>query len=227
MINNSFFYQNNQMRRKRHLVVGGIYHICNKSIANYRIFHNEENVYRFIQTVDYYNDYLNTESFSNYFNKKRQYSYKNLLFLRENPYVKFLSYVVMPDHYHLLVKILHKSAFWYVGTFENSYTRYFNLKLQRKGPLWQSIFRSVRVRSDEQLLHVSRYIHLNPTTSQLVENPEDWKFSSYKDFIYDKRILQEIITEISIHDSQHYRKFVEDQKDYQKKLKLIKKVLLE
>lgn len=50
----------------------------------------------------------------------------------------------------------------------DSYTRYFNIKTKRKGPLWQSKFKSVLVKNDEQLLHLTRYLHLYPISNNLV-----------------------------------------------------------
>jgi len=134
----------------------------------------------------------------------------------------------MPDHYHFLLKIIKDGSFSkFIGDVENSFTRYFNIKFDRKGPLWQNSFKAVEIRSNEQLLHVSRYIHLNPTTSRLVERPEDWIFSSYKDFITDKKLLNDFMKEISINDITDYKKFVENNIEYQRDLKRIKKFLFE
>jgi putative transposase len=65
----------------------------------------------------------------------------------------------------------------------NSYTRHFNNRTRRRGPLWQSRFKSVEVETDEQLIHLTRYIHLNPTTSNLAKKAEEWEYSSYKEFL--------------------------------------------
>jgi len=134
----------------------------------------------------------------------------------------------MPDHYHLLIKILIDRKFSkYISDVENSFSRYFNIRFKRKGPLWQSRFKAVRIKTNEQLLHVSRYIHLNPTTANLVKKPEDWIYSSYKKIISDPKYLREILTEISIKESASYKKFVENNIDYQRKLAIIKKLLLD
>ena len=93
------------MRREK-LVEGEIYHICNKSIANFGIFNDIKNGYRFLYVLDYYNDKSVTTSFSDYLNIRGAYKYNNILFKKESPYVKFLGFCIMPDHYHLLVKIL-------------------------------------------------------------------------------------------------------------------------
>lgn len=134
----------------------------------------------------------------------------------------------MPDHYHFMLKILkNNSLSKFIGNVENSFTRYFNIKFNRKGPLWQNSFKAVEIRSNEQLLHVSRYIHLNPTTSRLADNPEDWIFSSYKDFIKDENLLKKFISEILVDSIDEYRQFTENNIEYQRELKRIKKLLLE
>ncbi|OGK23241.1 hypothetical protein A3A46_04510 [Candidatus Roizmanbacteria bacterium RIFCSPLOWO2_01_FULL_37_13] len=213
---------------KKKFAKGEIFHVFNKSIANYGIFNDLENSRRFIDTLFYYNNKLEDESFSKFLKRKENYHAENLLIAKDFPYIKFLCYCIMPDHYHLLVKIIEEDYFSkYISDVENSFTRFFNVKFERIGPLWQTSFKSVRIKSNEQLLHVHRYIHLNPTTSSLVDKPEDWTHSSYRDFISNPKFLREIITEISIKNPDTYKRFVEDQKDYQRKLKLIKKLLLD
>jgi len=215
------------MRRIEKFSTNEIYHICNKSIANFGIFSFSENAQRFIQALDFYNNIKTERKFSNAL-KYNKYIYQQLIPIkRNNPIVKFIAYCIMPDHYHLLVKILISGLFSkYIGTVENSYTRYFDLKTDRKGPLWQSEFKSIRIVNNEQLLHVSRYIHLNPVTNYLVDKPEDWKFSSYNTYL-NKNILKNYLTEISIRNPKLYQKFVENQINYQRKLKIIKKLVLE
>jgi putative transposase len=211
---------------KKFYAEGDFYHVFNKSIANFGIFKDQTNSQRFIELLDYYNNTKVKERFS-YAIKFKRYSYKNIFFQQENPSIKLISYCVMPDHYHLLIKIIsenHLSKL--ISTIENSFTRYFNLKFKRKGPLWQSRFKSVYIESNEHLLHVSRYIHLNPTTSYLKNRPEDWPFSSYRKFIEDKRFLSQM-KEISIDDNLQYKQFVENNLDYQRNLKHIRKMLLE
>jgi len=213
---------------KKKFAKGEIFHVFNKSIANYRIFNDLDNSRRFIDTLYYYNNKLIDESFSKFLKKKENYHAENLLIPEDFPYIEFLCYCIMPDHYHLLVKIIEEDYFSkFISDVENSFTRFFNVKFERIGPLWQTSFKSVRIKSNEQLLHVHRYIHLNPTTSSLVDKSEEWAHSSYKDFISNPKFLREIITEISIKNPETYKRFVEDQKDYQRKLRLIKKLLLD
>jgi len=215
------------MRRKDKFAEGEIYHVFNKSISNYGIFKDLDNGQRFLNVVEYYNNLTVTKSYSE-FTKRKTFNYKNIIYPIESTHVKIISYCIMPDHYHFLLKILKSETFSkLMNTIEDSYTRYFNTKFHRKGPLWQNSFKSVEIKSNEQLIHVSRYIHLNPTTNKLVDCPEDWIFSSYKDFINDKNILKTYIKEISINNNESYKEFVENNIEYQRELKYIKKLLFE
>ncbi len=202
------------------------YHIFNKSIANFGIFSKSENGLRFIDTLDYYNNLKIKLSLSVYLRKNSLST--DLLIPNDNSIAKIISYCIMPDHYHLLIKVNRADRFSkYLNNVEDSYSRFFNLKNNRKGPLWQSPVKSVYIESNEHLLHVSRYIHLNPSTNYLVDNPEDWNLSSYKDFISDEKYLKEYIKEISIDSCLEYKKFVENNRDYQRKLKHIKKLMID
>ncbi|MDH7476299.1 MAG: transposase [Microgenomates group bacterium] len=205
-----------------------IFHIFNKSIAQFGIFKRASNCRRFISTLDYYNDLNLNKKFSEAL-RKNQYTYKqNIIYPKSSAIIKIISYCIMPDHYHLLAKLISDySLSKYISDVENSYSRFFNIKFKRKGPLWQGRFKTVKINTDEQLLHVSRYIHLNPTTAALVKKPEDWIFSSYREFITNKKVLEKDFPEILIKSADNYKKFVENQKDYQRKLKLIQKRILD
>jgi putative transposase len=214
------------MKRKELFVKNTIFHIFNRSISNYKIFHDKNNARRFIEVLDYNNNFEHSKKFSSL--KDDEYLYQNIIYPREKSLIKFICYCIMPDHYHLVVKINKENILSkYLGSVECSFTKYFNLKFNRRGPLWENRFQAVKIKNNEQLLHVSRYVHLNPTSSNLVKKPEDWSFSSYQDFITDKNILNKYIKEISISSPTGYKKFVENNKDYQKKLKEIRKLLHE
>ncbi len=101
----------------------------------------------------------------------------------------------------------------------DSYSRYFNTKNNRKGPLWQGRFKHVLIETEEQFMHTTRYIHLNPTTDFLVERPEYWQFSSYKEYIgLDNKGICNFKKYYPL-VPEEYRKFVEAQIQYQQELK--------
>ncbi len=210
------------MKRFTTFALGEIYHICNKSISNYEIFRKEELSQRFLDVCGYYNQ-EDPISYSVYIRKKKIFAYSNLIQL-EKPQFRIIAYCAMPDHYHLLLQAsLSIKISEYIGKVENSYTRFYNMRNNRKGPLWQSAFRCTRIISNEQLLHVIRYIHLNPVTAELVSNPLYWNFSSHK--YYLKQSILDSIKIVSIKSVSMYEKFVLDNKDYQKRLRVIKSAL--
>lgn len=138
----------------------------------------------------------------------------------------------MPNHFHLLLKQVAAGGIsQFMRKVADGYTRYFNTKHLRIGPIFQGAFKAVHVSSDEQLLHVSRYIHLNPLVSAVVKenNFLNYPWSSlinYIDtpsssFINPEPILQ------SFKSPKKYLEFVMDQAEYGKRLEEIKHLILE
>ena len=117
----------------------------------------------------------------------------------------------------------------FISNFTNSYTRYFNTKTERKGPLWESRFKSVVVTTDEQLLHLTRYIHLNPTTANLVNEPQDWDFSSYREFIEEVQEEEKVCNYSMSLDLDHidYKEFVSSRINIQRDLARIKELCID
>jgi putative transposase len=134
----------------------------------------------------------------------------------------------MPTHIHLILKQLAPSGISiFVGNVLNSYTRYFNLKHHRKGPLWESKFQNILVKGDEQLLHLTRYIHLNPVTALLTDKPQNWKFSSYNEYLGQTNYPICQYKDLIEFDQNKYKKFVLDRISYQRELAIIKKITLD
>ena len=144
--------------------------------------------------------------------------------------VEMLAYCFMPTHIHLVLKQLRPGGISkFINVVLKSYSKYFNVRYKRKGPLWEGRFRSVLVETDEQFLHLTRYVHLNPVSISLVDNPEDWKSSSYGEYIgrVDKKNRICAFDDYLDMDYSSYRKFVEDRIDYQRELEQIKNLIIE
>ena len=92
-------------------------------------------------------------------------------------------------------------------------------------------FKAVRIETNEQLLHVTRYIHLNPITSFLVNEIEflSYVWSSLPDYITNIKRYSFVNTDIvlDILDSEQYKEFVFDQINYQQELHKIRHLMLE
>lgn len=98
--------------------------------------------------------------------------------------VDVLAYCLMPNHYHLLVYLKTDDFSRRVmQPFGVAYTKAVNKEQGRVGPIFQGPFQAVLVQTDEHLVHLSRYIHLNPFAAKLVDEPEEWVFSSYRDYV--------------------------------------------
>lgn len=217
--------------RKVVLVPQQIYHIFNRGVAALPIYLNTKSYLRFLNLVDYYRFSNTPFSFSKLISlpKEERESIRTELKKENAIHVGILAYCLMPNHFHFLLKqITDKGISVFMTNLQNSYVKYFNIKNERAGPLFQSMFKAVIIETDEQLLHMSRYIHLNPSTAYIVEpeNLEDYKWSSLnhylnKDFSSFSFVNPEMILNF-FKKREDYRKFVLDQASYQRELNKIK-----
>jgi REP element-mobilizing transposase RayT len=101
--------------------------------------------------------------------------------------VDIFAYVLMSNHYHLLVRThranLKKAMQWF-GT---TYTRRFNNRNFKKGHLFQGRYKSILVQNDSYLMQLSCYIHRNPLRARIVRRLIDYKWSSYPIYAYAKK----------------------------------------
>ena len=86
----------------------------------------------------------------------------------------------MTNHVHLLLTPHEKSGVSkLMQSLGRKYVQDFNHKYQRSGTLWEGRFRSCLVESEQYVLACYRYIELNPVRASMVQNPKDYKWSSY------------------------------------------------
>jgi len=218
--------------RKNPLENGSLYHIYTRSIAKYQIFNDADEYDRFYKLMDLYRFVQFGYKLSGFLELSPISQNQHIENLKndDNMYVIIVAYCLMPTHIHLILQQASDNGIEkYMAKVLNSYSRYFNTKHGRLGPLWSSRFKSVLVNDDEQLLHLSRYLHLNPSSAGIIDKPQDWIYSSYQEYINKKGIDNPICEwqrymEI---DKKQYRKFVNDRKDYQKELSKIKSLIIE
>ncbi len=112
------------------------YHIYNRGNRKQRIFLQDKDYTRFLEKI---------------------VTYKNKYPL------KIVAYCLMPNHFHLLIQqSATNSISRFFSDLCNSHSTYFNMKYETVGSLYQGRFKSKLVEQDEYLVHLSRYIHLNP-----------------------------------------------------------------
>ena len=118
-----------------------------------------------------------------------------------------------------------------MSNFQNSYTRYFNKRHKRDGSLFLDQFKAVRVVSEQQLLHLSRYIHLNPYSSYVVKNfseLKNYQWSSFPEYLGEKNGFCATEVVLSFFPSREkYKNFVLNHADYQRGLEIVKHLMFD
>lgn len=97
--------------------------------------------------------------------------------------VRLLSYCLLFNHVHLLLETPKGNLSKLMQPFQTSYTAYFNRRHERTGHVFEQRYKAYLVDRDSYLLQVSRYIHLNPVEARLVKRPQDYRWSSYMDYL--------------------------------------------
>ena len=110
--------------------------------------------------------------------------------------VDICAYVLMDNHYHLLMRTrranLSKSMQWLGAT----YTKRLNTRHFRSGHLFQGRFKNMLVQNDAYLLELSYYIHRNPVRAGMVKRLSSYKWSSYRAYAYDNQQREWLNTEL-------------------------------
>lgn len=201
------------------------YHIFNHSVASIPIFKGTREKEIFLDCMKFYIQVKPPTKFSTY-RKSRQSFPINL----NQRVITIINYCLMPNHFHFtLQEEIEGGIKQFIQRLSNSFAHYFNLKYKKRGHVFEDKFKATHIDTEEQLVHLSRYIHLNPVTAYLVERPEDYPYSSYK--IYLGKESSDIIDPSPILNNfsskTKYQEFVLSQKDYQRTLDEIKHLLLE
>lgn len=210
-----------------------IYHVYNRSIANEEIFIGHKSIERALKLIRYYK-YAQNLRFS-YFDKLDEKKKSDYLSGHTViPLVEIYAYSLMPNHFHLLVKqINEKGIEKFISNFQNGFAKYHNIRNERSGSLFLRSFKTTYISNDEEFLHVSRYIHLNPATSFIVDLNElkESNLTSLPAYMNEDKHDDDLIKTGLIlglmKNSEKYWKFLADQIDYQKELNKIKHLALD
>ena len=140
---------------------GALYHVLSRGNGRQDIFLSDQDRYTFIELLQEFSE---------------RYS------------IDICAYVLMGNHYHLLLRTqaanLSKAMQWF-GT---AYTRRFHVHNHTSGHLFQGRFKSIIVENDSYLLRLSCYIHRNPLRARIVDRLADYPWSSYPHYAYKKKL---------------------------------------
>ena len=218
------------MQRQIKFSVGEYYHVYNRGVEKRKIFINDNDRSRFHKLL-----YLANSNNSFELRKIKETDIYKIE--RGKPLVSIGGYVLMSNHFHILVKeISNNGLSKFMEKLTTGYSMYFNKKYERVGPLFQGRFKGEHVDNDEYLKYLYAYVHLNPV--KLIE--PDWKedgiknkgrvlkfinqyyYSSYIDYCGIKRREGVIISENEFPDyflnTDRFRASMNDWLGYRKQL---------
>jgi len=127
--------------------------------------------------------------------------------------IQVISYCLMPNHYHLLIKTPQANLGRAMRHINGVYTQRFNRLRKTDGALFKGRYKAIVIEEDSYQQQVSRYIHLNPVEAKIVKNPGEYPWSSYRDYLQPHEspgwlYSGEILTYFS-GSSKRYQAFVE------------------
>jgi putative transposase len=192
-------------RKPRLLKEGGIYHIINRGVEKRDIFLDRQDYSRFIIGLECFNC---LESINLWIFLRLNKNHENLQSLlkeklqtfrsqKREPLVEVLAFVLMSNHYHLIVKEIKSGGISQFLKKMGGYSAYFNHRYDRVGPLFQSRFKSIEIQDERQMAVVFNYLHTNPVEmiepgwkkfhvqdpKRAIEYIRSYPWSSYSDYI--------------------------------------------
>lgn len=136
---------------------GALYHITSRGNERKAIFKDDSDRDRFLEILSDYHD---------------RYG------------ILVHSYVLMDNHYHLVVETPQGNLLKVMHGLNGGYAGYFNRRHGRSWHLFQGRYKGIVVDKDEYLIALSRYVHLNPVRAGIVERPEHYRWSSYPGYVF-------------------------------------------
>lgn len=155
------------------------YHVYNRGVDSRIIFIEESDYVRFLHCLYEFNDEKAALRY-NWLSKKEEI----LNLDKKNPrklLVNIHCFCLMNNHFHLILEQITEGGITrFMRKLGTGYTMYFNEKYERSGALFQGKFKAILIDNDEYIMHLSRYIHLNPV--DIIDS--GWRKDGIKDAKY-------------------------------------------
>lgn len=203
MANTRVFAIMTSMTVQRLLAPGEYYHVFNRGAFKTAIFKDRSDLARFLFGVVYFQSPTPfpkvgrlTQTFSP---TGFDVSERDFLHVLDGRTVELVSFCIMGNHFHLLVRELVEGGIArYMQRIGDAYSKYFNAKYQATGHVFQGRYKAVHVHDNRQLMYLSAYIHRNPRELRGWKNKEhEYPWSSLTDYVTENRwgglLAQEII----------------------------------
>lgn len=150
-------------RRRREKYENSIYHIIVRGNNKQDIFHDDYDKNQYLKRL-----------------KRYQEKYKIVIY----------AYCLMTNHVHLLIYDNGQDISKFMQGLSLSYVIYFNKRYDRCGHLFQDRFKSIMVKKDSYLIELSKYIHLNSFRANIVQDAQQYKWSSCQVYLGSKDYWQ-------------------------------------
>jgi putative transposase len=183
----------NVYQRKETFLKDHYYHIYNRGVDKSSVFFNSENYLYCLRLIKRY---------------KARYG------------ISVIAYCLMPNHYHLLLRQDGVIPLYrFINSLFNSYVQAVNRQQNRKGSLFEGRYQYVHVDREEYIIHLCRYIHLNPVNANLVSGPEEWPYSNYREWVNLRKgtLKDRDFIKAYFQSTKEYRDFCENTSDSIKK----------
>ena len=140
-------------RKPRFEYPGGVYHLIQRGNNREYIFREREDKEYILELIKEYREIMDFELYG---------------------------YVIMGNHYHLIVRIAETPLKDIMHRINNTFSRYYNRKYKRSGHVFENRYKGILVIDDKYLLSLLRYVHQNPVNANICENIKDYIWSSDK-----------------------------------------------
>jgi putative transposase len=213
--------------RDKNLVINEYYHLYNRGNNKQKIFLDDEDYDRFVKLL-YICNSKNNFNFRNSIIRNKINAFD---FERGNPLVSIVGWVLMPNHFHIIL-ISHRSDLGemdynpiteFMRKVSTAYVMYFNKKYSKTGSLFEGKFKSKHIGDENYFNYIFSYIHLNPikliqpnwkekgilNKSKAEDFLEKYKYSSFQDYFGLKRKQDNIIDHNSIPEYLNCKQFHE------------------
>jgi putative transposase len=215
--------------RKVPIVTGNTYHIINHALSGQKIFPNKQDLNRALQSIFYYQHSQPPIKFSKFLTLSAPKKHDILEKIKKDQSpIEIISFSLMSNHFHFAIKQLGDDGIaHFIANFSNSLTRHLNTKTKRRGPILKGRFDNFLVKNDEQLIHLTRYHHLQAYSAGIIktlEEIETYPYSSFPEYLgkSQNNICNTSLVMSFFKNEDDYRKFVLSRAEYQRELEITK-----
>jgi putative transposase len=202
--------------RKIRIAPGEHYHVFNRAVNKQVIFHDTNDYVRFLFLIIHFQSVINFPQIGrlvkNYV-KSLAFDTGEVKNIIKQRTIELVGFCIMPNHFHLIIKELEEGGIAaYMHRVMTAYAKYYSIKYQKSGHVFQGTYQAVHIQNDLQMLHLSAYVHRNPREISRWFNKEDqYEWSSYQDLILKDRwdgLLTPDVILGEFKDRDGYRHFV-------------------